>query len=79
MDATQTRTLQTESARSRAELARNWVKVQPSLMAFVVASTPQFSDAEDLLQEVAAEIAIRYDEYDNSRPIPALGIVDRQN
>lgn len=68
MDATQTTALQTDSAQSRAELARNWVKVQPSLMAFVVASTPQFSDAEDLLQEVAAEVALRYDEYDNTRP-----------
>lgn len=68
MNLTQTTTLKADSARSRADLARNWVKIQPSLMAFVVASTPQFSDAEDLLQEVAAEVALRYDEYDSSRP-----------
>jgi len=68
MNATQLTTHQADSARSRAELARNWMKVQPSLMAFVVASTPQFNDAEDLLQEVAAEVALRYDEYDRSRP-----------
>jgi len=54
--------------RTRELLARNWVKAQRSLMAFIVASTPQFSDAEDLLQEVAAEVALRFDDYDPSRP-----------
>jgi len=55
-------------ARSRALLARNWGNVQNSLLAFITASTPQFSDAEDLLQEVAVEVAVRFDEYDPSRP-----------
>ncbi|WP_092050448.1 sigma-70 family RNA polymerase sigma factor [Planctomicrobium piriforme] len=55
-------------SRSRELLARNWVKVQPALTAFIMASTPQFSDAEDLLQEVAAEVALRFDDYDPSRP-----------
>jgi RNA polymerase sigma-70 factor (ECF subfamily) len=54
--------------RSRELLARNWVKAQPSLTAFLVATMPQFSDAEDLLQEVAAEVALRFDDYDPSRP-----------
>lgn len=52
---------------SRELLAVNWVKVQSSLTAFLIASTPQFSDAEDLLQEVAAEIARRFDDYDSAR------------
>lgn len=52
----------------RELLARNWIKAQPSLKAFIIASTPQFSDAEDLLQEVAAEVALRFDDYDPSRP-----------
>ncbi|TWT39213.1 sigma-70 family RNA polymerase sigma factor [Blastopirellula retiformator] len=55
-------------AQSRELLARNWVKAQPSVLAFVIASAPQFTDAEDLLQEVAAEVAIRFDDYDPSRP-----------
>lgn len=55
-------------ARSRALLARNWGNVQNSLLAFITASTPQFSDAEDLLQEVAVEVAVRFDEYDPARP-----------
>ncbi|UUO07450.1 sigma-70 family RNA polymerase sigma factor [Blastopirellula sp. J2-11] len=55
-------------AQSRELLARSWVKAQPSVLAFVIASAPQFTDAEDLLQEVAAEVAIRFDEYDVSRP-----------
>jgi len=53
---------------SRELLAVNWVKAQPSLTAFLIASTPQFSDAEDLLQEVAVEVARRFDDYDPSRP-----------
>jgi len=53
---------------SREQLARNWVKVQQPLTAFIMASTPQYHDAQDLLQEVAAEIAIRFDEYDPARP-----------
>jgi RNA polymerase sigma-70 factor (ECF subfamily) len=55
-------------ADSRELLARNWMKAQASLTAFLIASTPQFSDAEDLLQEVAAEIARRFDDYDQTRP-----------
>jgi RNA polymerase sigma-70 factor (ECF subfamily) len=55
-------------ANSRALLARNWGSVQTSLLAFITASAPQFSDAEDLLQEVAVEVAVRFDEYDPSRP-----------
>lgn len=55
-------------SRTRELLARNWIKAQSSLMAFIIASTPQFSDAEDLLQEVAAEVALRFDDYDPSRP-----------
>lgn len=55
-------------ADSRELLAVNWVKAQPALTAFLIASTPQFSDAEDLLQEVAAEVARRFDDYDLSRP-----------
>ncbi|MDB5338283.1 MAG: polymerase sigma factor [Planctomycetaceae bacterium] len=55
-------------ADSRELLAVSWVKAQPALTAFLVASTPQFSDAEDLLQEVAAEVARRFDDYDLSRP-----------
>ncbi|MBA4031781.1 MAG: RNA polymerase subunit sigma-70 [Planctomyces sp.] len=55
-------------AGSRELFAVSWAKAQPSLTAFLIASTPQFSDAEDLLQEVAAEIAQRFDDYDASRP-----------
>jgi RNA polymerase sigma-70 factor (ECF subfamily) len=54
--------------RSRELLARNWVKAQPALTAFLLANLPQFSDAEDLLQEVAAEVALRFDDYDTTRP-----------
>ncbi|MBA4032297.1 MAG: RNA polymerase subunit sigma-70 [Planctomyces sp.] len=55
-------------AKSRALLARNWGGVQNSLLAYISASAPQFSDAEDILQEVAVEVAVRFDEYDPTRP-----------
>jgi len=55
-------------AHSRALLAKNWGNAQTSLLAFITASVPQFSDAEDLLQEVAVEVAVRFDDYDPSRP-----------
>ncbi|MBA2117599.1 sigma-70 family RNA polymerase sigma factor [Bremerella alba] len=61
-------TTQLTARDSRELLTRSWMKAQPSVFAFVIASTPQFSDAEDLLQEVAAEVAIRFDEYDPKRP-----------
>lgn len=64
------------AAQSRDLLARSWVRAQPSVLAFLVASTPQLSDAEDLLQEVAAQAARQFDKYDPDRPfLPwALGI-----
>jgi len=49
-------------------LARQWVKVQPSVTAFIRAAVPQYHDAEDILQEVAAEAAVRFHEYDQNRP-----------
>jgi RNA polymerase sigma-70 factor (ECF subfamily) len=55
-------------AQSRELLARNWVTAQTSVLAFLIASTPQFSDAEDLLQEVAAQAALQFDHYDPDRP-----------
>ncbi len=52
----------------RELLARHWVQVQPSVTAFIRAAVPQYHDAEDILQEVAAEVAVRFDEYDPTRP-----------
>lgn len=49
-------------------LARYWVKVQPSVTAFIRAAVPQYHDAEDILQDVAAEVAVRFHEYDPERP-----------
>ena len=55
-------------ADSRELLAVKWMQSQAALNAFLLASLPQFSDAEDLLQEVAAEVARRFDDYDPTRP-----------
>lgn len=49
-------------------LARYWVKVQPSVTAFIHAAVSQYHDAEDILQDVAAEVAVHFHEYDPERP-----------
>lgn len=45
-------------------------------MAFVRSVTPQLADAEDIIQDTARQIALRFDEYDPSRPFGpwAMGI-----
>ena len=45
-------------------------------MAFVRSVTPQLADAEDIIQDTARQIAIRFDEFDSARPFGpwAMGI-----
>ena len=49
---------------------------QASVLSFICASIPRFHDAEDVLQEVAIEIADHFDQYDETRPFIgwAIGI-----
>lgn len=53
-----------------------WTKAQPTVMAFVRSVTPQLADAEDIIQDTARQIALRFDEYDPSRPFGpwAMGV-----
>ena len=62
-------------SRSR-EVARQWAKYHGNLSAFVYSLVVNFSEAEELLQETAAEIFEHIDRYDSSRPfLPwAMGI-----
>lgn len=43
-------------------------------MAYIRSMLPRFQDAEDVLQQVAAAIAERFDEYDPDRPFVAWAI-----
>ncbi|MEM6505123.1 MAG: sigma-70 family RNA polymerase sigma factor [Planctomycetota bacterium] len=52
----------------RRELARQWVTVQPTVSAYIWSCVPDFHAAEDLLQDVAEDVASSFDRYDADRP-----------
>jgi RNA polymerase sigma-70 factor (ECF subfamily) len=58
------------------ELAREWAKAQDVVFAFIGSLAPAFGEAEELLQETAAQAFAQAERYDRSRPfLPwALGI-----
>ncbi|MFN3189411.1 MAG: sigma-70 family RNA polymerase sigma factor [Aureliella sp.] len=53
---------------NREEFTHHWLKVEPSVSAYVFASISGFHDAEDVIQRIAQELARRFDEYESSRP-----------
>ncbi len=63
-----------------SHLTRLWMDAQPSVLSFICAAIPRFHDAEDVLQEVAVDIADNFDRYDPSRPFVAwaIGIARRK-
>ena len=64
------------AADSRQALAAHWVKAQPVVAAFIASVVRDSHRADDLLQEVARISAVKFDEYDSSRPFTSwvLGI-----
>jgi RNA polymerase sigma-70 factor (ECF subfamily) len=52
----------------REEFTLLWLKAEPSVSAYVFAAVSGFHDAEDIVQQIAQEIAHRFEEYDSSRP-----------
>ncbi|MBN2843777.1 MAG: sigma-70 family RNA polymerase sigma factor [Sedimentisphaerales bacterium] len=60
----------------RIEFTRNWISSQQSITMFIRATIANAADAEDILQEVACQVALKYDEYDSERPfLPwAIGV-----
>jgi len=64
------------AADSRQALAGQWVKAQPVVAAFIASIVRDSHGADDLLQEVARISAVKFDEYDPSRPFTSwvLGI-----
>lgn len=51
-----------------------WTKSHHSVAAYVSSLVPEFSDAEDIVQEVALVLMRRFSEYDHARPFVAWAI-----
>jgi RNA polymerase sigma-70 factor, ECF subfamily len=64
------------AANSRQALATLWVKAQPVVAAFIASVVRDSHRTDDLLQEVARISAMKFEEYDASRPFTSwvLGI-----
>ena len=52
----------------RQEFTQHWLAAEPSVSAYVFAAISSFHDAEDVVQQVAQEVARRFDQYDSERP-----------
>jgi len=65
-----------DPAASRVELNVLWTKAHPVVLAFIRSTIRDFHRSEDVMQEVAATAAEKFDQYDRQRPFPpwALGI-----
>src|SRR5437667_7257569 len=50
------------------QFTRLWTKAQPLISSFIMASVPDFQDAEDLLQNVAVACLRKFDVYDPRWP-----------
>lgn len=61
---------------SRTQLTLLWTQAQPLVMAFIRSMVANQSDAEDVLQQTAYDIATHFDDYDPDRPFIgwAIGI-----
>lgn len=52
----------------RQEFTQYWLAAEPSVSAYVFAAIASFHDAEDVVQQVAQEVARRFDQSDSDRP-----------
>lgn len=53
---------------SSSDFAREWTKAQHGVLAFIGSLAVDFDDAEDLLQETAAQAFAQIERYDPARP-----------
>lgn len=56
------------------QCAALWTAAQPTIAAFVRTLTPDFQQAEEVLQRVAVMLVRKFDEYDPKRPFAAWAI-----
>lgn len=59
-----------------AELAVMWMRAQPAVGAFVRSGVRDMHDVEEILQEIAATVVSKFEDYDPNRPFTTwvLGI-----
>jgi len=58
----------------RADLTVRWTRAQPNVAAFIRSIVRDPHEVEDLLQDVAYRIAVRFDAYDPAQPFVAWAI-----
>jgi RNA polymerase sigma-70 factor, ECF subfamily len=56
------------------QCAALWTAAQPTISAFIRTLTPDFQQAEEVLQRVAVMLVRKFDEYDPNRPFAAWAI-----
>ncbi|MBI1372284.1 MAG: sigma-70 family RNA polymerase sigma factor [Phycisphaera sp.] len=55
----------------RIDLTVRWTQAQPNVAAFIRSIVRNPTDAEDILQDTAYRIAVKFDDYDAARPFIA--------
>jgi RNA polymerase sigma-70 factor (ECF subfamily) len=65
---------------STRHVARQWALAQPRVSAFITAVVRDFSDRDDLLQDIAVAVFESFDSYDADRPFVAwaMGVARNQ-
>jgi RNA polymerase sigma-70 factor (ECF subfamily) len=57
-----------------APFAAHWAAVRPAVLGYLVTTTGDFHDAEDLAQRVAIALVSKWGTYDTARPFGAFAI-----
>lgn len=56
------------------QFTQRWLQAEPPVSAYVFAAISGFHDAEDVVQQIAQELARRFEEYDPGRPFVAWAL-----
>ncbi len=62
------------------QVARHWALAQPKVSAFVTSVVRDFSDRDDIVQDIAVAVFESFDSYDSERPFIAwaMGVARNQ-
>lgn len=63
-----------ESDEKRADLTVRWTRAQPNVAAFIRSIVRNPTDVDDVLQDTAYRVAVKFDDYDPARPFIAWAI-----
>lgn len=64
----------TDRDEKRADLTVRWTSAQPNVAAFIRSIVRNPTDVDDVLQDTAYRIAMKFDDYDPQRPFVAWAI-----